>query len=305
MDAMSEWERLLTTDGLDRPESGEAEAARDGWVRAIPWPQTHRRLSWKEEVALARRIERGDQEARQQLIEANYGLVLAEANRYRSAGVPVEDLVQEGMIGLVRAVDKFDYRRGSRFSTCAMQWIRAHVLHAAQELKPLVHVPERVGRAARQVARVAERLQQELGREPTSEEIAERTPWPAERVSHLLQVTDSYLSLNVPVENDEGEDNFQDLLADPGGDLVADRALRGVLAEQVAADLQRLNPREAEVLRLRFGLDDGEEWTLAQIGRRFNLSRQRVRSIEQEALTKLRQVGQLGRRNAPYYAAMA
>jgi RNA polymerase primary sigma factor len=277
---MSEWERLLETNEVDKPESGETEGpvvvgevaeldrlesreAEGGCdeqgIRAIPWPQAQRRLSWKEEVDLAQRIERGDQEARQQLIEANYGLVLAEANRYRHAGVPVEDLVQEGMIGLVRAVDKFDHRRGSRFSTCAMQWIRAYMLRAAQELKPLVHVPERVDRAARQVARVAERLQQELGREPTPEEIAERTPWSAEQVTHLLQVTDSWLSLNGPVENDEGEDNFQDLLADPGGDLVADQALNDALAEQVAADLQRLTPREAEVLRLRFGLDDGQE----------------------------------------------
>lgn len=292
---MSEWEELLENEVLVEGEEEETEERSEGpTVRAMPWPRARRRLSWREEIALARRIEQGDQEARCQFIEANYGLVLAEASRYRGRGVPLEDLIQEGMIGLVRAVDKFDYRRGGRFSTYAVNWIRAQVRQAVQELKPLVHVPERVGRAAYQMARMAERLQQELGRKPTPEEIAQRTAWSPERVAHLLQVTDSWLSLNVPLENnDEGEDHFQDLLADMGQAGVEDTATNQVLAEQVAEEMQRLNPREAEILRLRFGLDDGEEWSLARIGRRFNLSRQRVRLIEQEALAKLRKVGRL------------
>lgn len=292
---MREWEEWLGTAEVVRAEEADGVGGKEEpEVQPMPWPQARRRLSWREEVSLARRMERGDQEARRQFIEANYGLVLAEANRFRGRGVPLEDLIQEGMIGLIRAVDKFDYRRGSRFSTCAVNWIRAHVRQALQDLKPLVHIPERVGRAARQVARTVEFLRQELGREPTPEEIAQRTGWPVEQVAHLLQVTDSWFSLNVPVEGDGHEDHFEDLLADSGQDRVEDRAVNQVFAEQVAKEIRQLSPREAEILRLRFGLDDGEEWSLARIGQRFNISRQRVRSIEREALAKLRRGGGLG-----------
>jgi len=242
-------------------------------------------LTAEEEQALARRIEQGDEKARHHLIEANYGLVFSVVNRYRQSGVPMEDLIQEGLVGLIRAVDKFDYRKGCRFSTCAVTWIRAQVLHAILKSRSLSHVPERVYQAARKLGQVADELEQQLHHPPTLEELAAHTGWSPEQIEQLMLVSDGWVSLDEPVSEDT---DLQDMVEDEETAPVEEQALTRVLAEQIQEGFKTLSARERTILRLRYGLEDGEERTLAEIGQRFNLTRQRIRSIEQEALAKLR-----------------
>lgn len=242
-------------------------------------------LTAEEERALAQRIERGDEKARHHLTEANYGLVFSVVNRYRQSGVPMEDLIQEGIVGLIRAVDKFDYRKGCRFSTCAVTWIRAQVLHAIQKSRSLSRVPERVYRAARKLGQVIDELEQQLNYPPTLEELAAHTGWSPERIEQLMLVSDGWVSLDEPVSEDT---DLQDMVEDEETIPVEEQALTRVLTEQIQEGFKTLSARERTILRLRYGLDDGEERTLAEIGQRFHLTRQRIRSIEQEALAKLR-----------------
>ena len=292
-----EWEPVLDTEVLDDEtevtvEEGEALAATMGVVDA---PKPRRLLTREEEIELARRIERGDREARQTLIDANHRLVFSVVNKYRYSGVPLEDLVQEGFLGLIQAADKFDFRRNCRFSTVATIWIRAHVLQAIQNLRPLVHVPQRVANAAKRLWRANEELTHELHRKPTSDELAQKLNVETDRVDELSRITQDWLSLDEPI-GDDGDTVMVEMLAD--GEQVAPpaEAVRACLRDQLKTAMQRLTEREQQVLRLRFGLDDGQERTLDEIGRHFELTRQRIKEIETAALSKLRNGGNVRQR---------
>jgi RNA polymerase primary sigma factor len=292
-----EWEPVLDTEVLDDEtevtvEEGEALAATMGVVDA---PKPRQLLTREEEIELARRIERGDREARQTLSDANHRLVFSVVNKYRYSGVPLEDLVQEGFLGLIQAADKFDFRRNCRFSTVATIWIRAHVLQAIQNLRPLVHVPQRVANAAKRLWRANEELTHELHRKPTSDELAQKLNVETDRVDELSRITQDWLSLDEPI-GDDGDTVMVEMLAD--GEQVAPpaEAVRACLRDQLKTAMQRLTEREQQVLRLRFGLDDGQERTLDEIGRHFELTRQRIKEIETAALSKLRNGGNVRQR---------
>ncbi|MBI2299209.1 MAG: sigma-70 family RNA polymerase sigma factor [Armatimonadetes bacterium] len=253
-------------------------------------PRGQRLLTRDEEIELARRIELGDDEARRRLIDANHRLVFSVVNRYRHSGVPLEDLVQEGFLGLIQAADKFDHRRGCRFSTVATIWIRAHVLQAIQNQRPLVHVPQRVANAAKRLWRAREELAHELHRKPTPEELAQKLDLESERVEELTRVTQDWLSLDEPI-GDEGETAMLEMIADQDSTTPSQAVAHTFLREQLDTAMARLTEREQIVLRLRFGLDDGHERTLDEIGRHFDLTRQRIKEIETAALSKLRHGG--------------
>jgi len=244
-------------------------------------------LSPEEELELARRCAHGDRAARQRLIEANYRLVFRVVSRYRHSGVPLEDLIQEGNLGLIEAVDRFDYRQAHRFSTYALLWIRGAVLRALHKLRPSVTVPQRVSTSAQKVWRTEEMLSQELQRRPTVSELARRCGLSEERVEELRNLPHYWVSLDLPVDEEE-QTSLGEMLLPEEEPSLEDLVLREDLRQELEADLSRLPPREATILRLRFGLDNDEPKTLAEIGRQFNLSRQRVREIELTALRHLR-----------------
>lgn len=267
-----------------------AEPETAATVGLVEMPRGQRLLTREEEIELARRIEMGDDEARRRLIDANHRLVFSVVNRYRHSGVPLEDLVQEGFLGLIQAADKFDHRRGCRFSTVATIWIRAHVLQAIQNQRPLVHVPQRVANAAKRLWRAREELAHELHRKPNAEELAQKLDLDSERVEELTRVTQDWLSLDEPI-GDEGETAMLEMIADQEGTTPSQAVAHTFLREQLDTAMLRLTEREQIVLRLRFGLDDGHERTLDEIGRHFDLTRQRIKEIETAALSKLRHGG--------------
>jgi len=294
-----DWDQALDGELFDEDleltaEDGEA-AACAATMDVVAAPHGHRLLTREEEISLARRIEAGDQDARQSLIDANHRLVFSVVNKYRYSGVPLEDLVQEGFLGLITAADKFDYRRGCRFSTVATIWIRAHVLQAIQNLRPLVHVPQRVANAAKRLWRANEELTHELHRKPLPEELAQKLSLESERVEDLTRISTDWLSLDEPVGED-GDTAMVEMLADTQETAPAKAAVLSCLRTQLSSAMQRLTEREQLVLRLRFGLDDGQERTLDEIGRQFDLTRQRIKEIETAALTKLRTGGPLRQR---------
>ena len=267
-------------------------------------PRSRRLLSREEEIDLARRIERGDKEARQRLIEANHRLVFSVVNKYRYSGVPLEDLIQEGFLGLIQAADKFDYRRNCRFSTVATIWIRAHVLQAIQNLRPLVHVPQRVANAAKRLWRATEDLTHELQRKPTADELAQKLSVDCERVDELARLTQDWLSLDEPI-GDDGDTVMLEMVADGEQQSPSGEALLSCLRDQLNVAMGRLSEREQLVLRLRFGLDDGQERTLDEIGKQFDLTRQRIKEIETAALSKLRTGGPARQRIELAWAVVA
>lgn len=304
MSDLYEWDAVAEGDLFEAAEASE-EPARGGWERAgigvAEAPRPRRLLTREEEIALARRIERGDAQARQTLIDANHRLVFSVVNKYRYSGVPLEDLIQEGFLGLIQAADKFDYRRNCRFSTVATIWIRAHVLQAIQNLRPLVHVPQRVANSAKRLWKTSEELTHELHRKPTPEEVAARMNVDDERVQELTRVTQDWLSLDEPIGED-GDTAMVEMLADEKNASPAGEALLSCLRTQLEGAMERLSEREQLVLRLRFGLDDGQERTLDEIGRHFDLTRQRIKEIETAALNKLRHGGPARQRVASAWA---
>lgn len=281
----------------ERLETGQRAAS----MEVIDAPRPRRLLTKQEEIDLARRIEAGDPVARQTLIDANHRLVFSVVNKYRYSGVPLEDLVQEGFLGLIQAADKFDYRRNCRFSTVATIWIRAHVLQAIQNLRPLVHVPQRVANSAKRLWRANEELTHELQRRPSTAELAKKLDVDPERVEELTRVTQDWLSLDEPI-GDEGDTVMLEMLADSDEAMPSVEALRACLRDQLNIAMERLTEREQAVLRLRFGLDDGQERTLDEIGKHFDLTRQRIKEIETAALTKLRSAGPARQRIEPAWA---
>lgn len=258
---------------LERSRAARRRLARDGHD-----PEETERLE--------REIEQGE-EARQHLIKANTRLVVSIAKRYLGHGVPFLDLIQEGNLGLMKAIEKFDYRRGHRLSTYATWWIRQSITRALAEQGRTIRVPVHMSDRIRKLYRVARELEQELGRQPSPEEIAEEIELEPEKVQWILRASRRPISLERPVGEEE-DNELRDFIEDEKVLAPSEAAYQHLLAETMDEVLHTLSPREARILRLRFGIQDGHSYTLEEVGQKFGLTRERIRQIESEALRKLR-----------------
>jgi len=244
-------------------------------------------LKVEEEQKLARRFQKGDLQAGHRLVTANLRFVVKVAYEYRSYGIRMSDLIQEGNIGLMKAVDKFEYRRGYKFSTYATWWVRQAITRAIADQARTIRIPVHMIETINKLIRTSRQLVQELGREPTSEELAKKLELPVSKIRKVMRIAQEPISLETPVGEEE-ESHLGDFLIDHAVVSPSEAVINLNLREQTAQVLKTLTPREERVIKMRFGLEDGSEHTLEEVGQSFAVTRERIRQIEAKALRKLR-----------------
>jgi RNA polymerase primary sigma factor len=279
--------RLLDDPVLDEEEAVELEIPTDSLQLFLKDIGRVELLTAAQEVELAKRIERGDHRAKQEMVEANLRLVVSIAKRYRNQGLPFLDLIQEGTIGLVRAAEKFDYRKGFKFSTYATWWIRQAVARALADKGRTIRMPVHVVEKLNKIMRAERKLRSERGREPTCAEIAAELEMTAEEVDQIRRTSQPLVSLEKPVGDDE-ESEFGHFIEDDSEPLPDEKAALTIRNESLARALRMLGERERLVIEMRFGLNGSAPCTLDEVGRAFNVTRERIRQIENHTLKKLR-----------------
>lgn len=284
----------IKIDDIDLGEGKDSDFVADGAVTVDDPVKVYLKeigrvplLSSEEEIDLAIRIANGDVQAKQRLSEANLRLVVSIAKRYLGRGMQFLDLIQEGNLGLIKAVDKFDYTKGFKFSTYATWWIRQAITRAIADQARTIRIPVHMVETINKVKKVQSQLLHQNGHEPTTDEIADELDLPVDKVREIMRVAQEPVSLETPIGEEE-DSHLGDFIPDDGAPAPADAASHTMLREQLSDVLSTLTPREEKVLRLRFGLEDGRSRTLEEVGKEFNVTRERIRQIEAKALRKLR-----------------
>ena len=284
----------IKIDDIDLGEGKDSDFVADGAVTVDDPVKVYLKeigrvplLSSEEEIDLAIRIANGDVQAKQRLSEANLRLVVSIAKRYLGRGMQFLDLIQEGNLGLIKAVDRFDYTKGFKFSTYATWWIRQAITRAIADQARTIRIPVHMVETINKVKKVQSQLLHQNGHEPTPDEIADELDLPVDKVREIMRVAQEPVSLETPIGEEE-DSHLGDFIPDDGAPAPADAASHTMLREQLSDVLSTLTPREEKVLRLRFGLEDGRSRTLEEVGKEFNVTRERIRQIEAKALRKLR-----------------